>query len=96
MMSDGSSASVSTGLNPDCDFESRSSYEWTPLSRAPPTPMTCCRSVNLLLIAQRLASVVGSTIATLASAWFRRYSSASGPKRCDSGSAIAPIWKIAM
>ena len=25
-----------------------------------------------------------------------RYSSASGPKRCESGRAMAPIWKIAM
>ena len=40
--------------------------------------------------------VAGSTIAAQASLFCIRYSSASGPNRCDSGSAIAPIWKIAM
>ena len=40
--------------------------------------------------------VAGSTIATEASACSMRYSSASGPKRCESGSAIAPIWNTAM
>ena len=49
-----------------------------------------------LSIAHRLAMVVGSTNATLAPANSMRYSSASGPNRCDSGSAMAPIWKIAM
>ena len=44
----------------------------------------------------KVAIVVGSTNTTLAPANSMRYSSASGPNRCDSGSAIAPIWKIAM
>ena len=58
--------------------------------------MMCLSSGSLSFTAHRFGSVVGSTIAMLASLFCMRYSSASGPNRWDSGRAIAPIWKIAM
>ena len=71
-------------------------FSLEPESRAPPPPITCLSGSSLWRTAQRLAMVVGSTRATLAPAWLMRYSSASGPKRCESGSATAPIWNTAM
>src|ERR1044071_9215843 len=62
---------------------------------APPAPITCRRCGSRSRMAHKFERVVGSTMATEASACCMRYSSASGPKRCDSGSAIAPIWKRA-
>ena len=77
-------------------FPSSASQSCTPDSRAPPAPITCLSPLKRSRTAHRLGSVVGSTIATLAPAFSILYSSASGPNRWLSGSAIAPIWKIAM
>ena len=95
MMSAGSFAIVSAHAYCGLARASSSSHGSTPDSRAPPAPITCSRCVSRPLIAHSLGSVAGSTIAAHAPACSIRYSSASGPNRCDSGSAIAPIWKIA-
>src|SRR5580765_6657111 len=62
MMSDGSSAPVSTTLNWSFAFCSRSSQGSTPASRAPPTPITCLSWLSLPLIAQRFGSVLEAVL----------------------------------
>src|SRR5258708_36790729 len=85
MMSDGSSALVSTHSNEEEDLFKTESKSWVPVSFAPPTPITWRSWLSLSLIAQRFGSVAGSTIATLAPASSRRDASAACPERLAHG-----------